>query len=94
MLMSWQKSWLGPASAGGTPPSKTEMETRSLLLPQAPLSITHWNTLRPNPRLVIGVNGSVALEIVPVPLSTLQLPVAGAAGALANMVTAAVIGVQ
>jgi len=70
------------------------MVMRSLVVPHEPLSTSHSNTLAPSPSPVMAENGSVGSVIVAVPLTSVHCPVAGAAGALANMVTGSVIGVQ
>ena len=69
------------------------MVTWSLLLPHAPLLTDHWNVCTPTVSPLICVAGEAALLKVPDPVTTVHVPTAGAAAALAFMVTL-VTGVQ
>lgn len=79
-----QSSWSGPASAAGVLGSKRVMVTCELVMPlaQGPLLKVHWKTLLPKESPLTEEVGLFALANVPVPLITLQVPVAGANGAL------------
>ncbi len=84
-----QTSWSGPAFGAGNAGSKRVMVTCELVTPlaQGPLLKVHRNTLAPNESPLTPVVGLVASVKVPVPLTTLQTPEAGARGALpANVV--------
>ena len=56
--------------------------TWSLVRPfaQGPLLSVHWNTFAPTPKPVTPLFGDAAAEIFPLPLTNVQLPVAGEIG--------------
>ncbi len=56
-------------------------------MPQAPLFTVHWNTCVPTGRPVIWVVAEFAFVMVPVPLTSVQVPVAGAGADVAFIVT-------
>ena len=58
-------------------------------LAQGPLLSVHWNTLAPTERPDTPELGLLALANVPVPLTTVQTPVAGASGAFPASVAVA-----
>ena len=80
-----QMLWSAPALAAGAPGLNTVIVTWSVVMPfaQGPLFTVHWNTFAPTLRPLTAVNGEVAFANVPVPLTRVHAPVAGAVGALA-----------
>lgn len=92
LLAGEQIDWSAPALAFGASSSNTKMETVSVVSPeQAPLLRVHTRTFSPTLNPVTVVVGLLALVKFPVPLCTLQTPVAGNTGALAPRVTLAVV---
>ncbi len=86
--------WSGPAAAACAFWSKMVTATWSVVgAPHGPLFTVHWNTFVPIPRLVMVVVGEPGLVMVPLPLTNVQVPVAGNVTALPAMV-AVVNGVQ
>ncbi len=72
--------------------SKTSTVAWSLVLPQAPFAMLHWNTFAPTAMALTEVVLVPADAIVPVPLTNVQAPVAGAfAGFAVNVAFGAVL---
>jgi hypothetical protein len=67
------------------------MVTWSLLVPQGPLLMDHWNTLVPTERPVTPLFDAFGELMVPEPLTKVQLPVALPTGALPASVALEVV---
>ena len=77
-----QMSWSGPAFSGMTAPLNRVIVTCEVVVAFAhgPLLRVHWKTLAPIERPFTTVVGLFKFTNVPVPLTTVQTPVAGAKG--------------
>ena len=78
-----QITWSGPALAGDKAPSYTVITTWSVVIaPQVPLFTVYSKTFTPVPRPLTVVFGSLGLAMLPLPLVSTHVPVAGKVTAL------------
>ena len=79
LVVGEQRAWSSPASAIGADPSKSRTTIVSVVMPfgHGPLSTVQTRMLSPTVRSIKALFGSLGDTTVAVPLTTLQVPMAG-----------------